>query len=81
MKRCAGCGKRIWSSALSIPERGDYHFECAKLAGVLPKEMEEVYEKAKDLPRRAMQGEDIESLVLEMKNLEAQAKTGRKQAK
>jgi hypothetical protein len=35
MKACAICGKRIWSSAVSIPEKGDYHYECAKETGVL----------------------------------------------
>ena len=68
---------------MSIPQRGDYHFECAKLAGALPKELDEVCEKARNLPRRVMQGEDIESLVLEMKEQEAKAwaKSERKPSK
>src|SRR4030066_313942 len=34
MKRCLSCGRRIWNSAVSIPKKGDYHYECAKKMGV-----------------------------------------------
>lgn len=35
MARCAVCGKRIWSELVSIPGKGDYHYNCADETGVL----------------------------------------------
>ncbi len=77
MKRCASCGKRIWSSGFSSPELGDYHIECARLAGLVPKELEEVYERAKDLTERMARGEDVRNIAQELnelRDLEAQAR-------
>lgn len=35
VRKCAVCGKRIWSSQVVLPGRGSYHYECAENSGLL----------------------------------------------
>lgn len=84
MTRCASCGRRIWGSAVSIPGHGDYHYECAKLTGVLrlleadldrdalKKRVEELEKKIEFLQKRQAEGADPDILDEEWKRLRSE---------
>ena len=36
MIKCTLCGKRTWGDLVLVPEKGRYHYNCAKSLGLLP---------------------------------------------